>query len=165
MFLVLTLYIVAFQVNTALPARRQSRSRRPWRPAGRGTSIAGLTARETEFFLLGKEDFEEEEDVPDGLGPRMNLDGCGGCHSQPAVGGTSPAVNPQVDFASKLGGTDAVPSFITLNGPVREARFIRNPDGTPDGGVPICSRSPVERALADATLPSRTSRGSSRAAT
>ena len=73
--------------------------------------------------------------MPDGLGPRMNLDGCGGCHAQPAVGGTSPAVNPQVDFASKLGGTDAVPSFITLNGPVREARFVRNPDGTPDGGV------------------------------
>jgi CxxC motif-containing protein (DUF1111 family) len=28
-----------------------------------------------------------------------------------------------------------VPSFITANGPIREARFVRNPDGTPDGGV------------------------------
>jgi CxxC motif-containing protein (DUF1111 family) len=28
-----------------------------------------------------------------------------------------------------------VPSFITPNGPVREVRFIRNPDGSPDGGV------------------------------
>jgi hypothetical protein len=27
------------------------------------------------------------------------------------------------------------PSFIKANGPVREARFVRNPDGTPDGGV------------------------------
>jgi len=28
-----------------------------------------------------------------------------------------------------------VPSFIRLNGPVREARFVRNRDGSPDGGV------------------------------
>ena len=28
-----------------------------------------------------------------------------------------------------------VPSFITANGPVREARFVRNADGSPDGGV------------------------------
>jgi len=103
--------------------------------AGAGGPIAGLSANERAFFQLGLEDFSEAEDVPDGLGPRMNLDGCGGCHSQPATGGTSPAVNPQVAFAKKDGGTDFVPSFINLNGPVREARFVRNPDGTPDGGV------------------------------
>ncbi|MBI3528083.1 MAG: hypothetical protein HY067_08935 [Betaproteobacteria bacterium] len=33
------------------------------------------------------------------------------------------------------GAANSVPSFITANGPVREARFVRNPDGTPDGGV------------------------------
>ena len=134
MFLVLTLYIVAFQVNTASQRGSRDPGVRGGLP-GAGQPIAGLTPRQREFFDVGKEDFEEEEDVPDGLGPRMNLDGCGGCHAQPAVGGTSPAVNPQVDFASKLGGTDDVPSFITVNGPVREARFVRNPDGTPDGGV------------------------------
>ena len=86
-------------------------------------------------FDSGKEDFEEVEEVDEGLGPTMNLDSCGGCHSQPAVGGTSPAVNPQVAFATKNGMTNSVPSFIRANGPVREARFVRNPDGTPDGGV------------------------------
>jgi len=65
----------------------------------------------------------------------MNLDQCSGCHTQPAVGGTSPFVNPQVAFAHKDGGTDFVPSIIQANGPVREARFVRNPDGTADGGV------------------------------
>src|SRR5215471_6656289 len=30
---------------------------------------------------------------------------------------------------------NTVPSFITPNGPVREARFVRNADGSPDGGV------------------------------
>jgi CxxC motif-containing protein (DUF1111 family) len=33
------------------------------------------------------------------------------------------------------GARNTVPSFITANGPVREARFIFNPDGTLDGGV------------------------------
>ena len=103
--------------------------------AGAGGHIDGLSTNEIAFFDLGKEDFEEAEDVPDGVGPRMNLDGCGGCHSQPATGGTSPALNPQVAFASKDGGTDFVPSFIHLDGPIREARFVKNPDGTPDGGV------------------------------
>ena len=30
---------------------------------------------------------------------------------------------------------NTIPSFITSNGPVREARFVRNSDGSPDGGV------------------------------
>ena len=103
--------------------------------AGGGGAIAGLSKTETDFFFAGQDAFQEVDSVPEGLGPRMNLDQCSGCHAQPAVGGTSPFVNPQVAFASKDGGTDFVPSFITANGPVREARFVKNPDGTPDGGV------------------------------
>ena len=104
-------------------------------PAGAGGSLAGLTGKQQQFFEQGKADFNEIEEVDEGLGPRMNLDGCGACHAQPAVGGSSPAVNPQVAFATKDGGTDTLPAFITLNGPIREARLIRNPDGSPDGGV------------------------------
>jgi len=33
------------------------------------------------------------------------------------------------------GQAQTVPSFVQADGPVREARFIRNPDGTKDGGV------------------------------
>jgi CxxC motif-containing protein (DUF1111 family) len=102
---------------------------------GAGGPIAGLSASEAAFFTGGLDTFQEVDAAGDGLGPRMNLDQCSGCHLQPAVGGTSPFVNPQVAFASKDGGTDFVPSFITANGPVREARFVRNPDGTADGGV------------------------------
>ena len=103
--------------------------------AGAGTPIAGLTKTELAFFNAGKDEFAQEEEVADGLGPTMNLDGCGGCHLHPAVGGTSPAVNPQVAFATLNGATNTVPSFITPRGPVREARFVKNADGTPDGGV------------------------------
>jgi CxxC motif-containing protein (DUF1111 family) len=70
-----------------------------------------------------------------GLGPQYNLNSCAGCHAQPAVGGTSPTVNPQVAVATLHGAHNVVPPFITLNGPVREARFVNNPDGTPDGQV------------------------------
>lgn len=75
----------------------------------------------------------EVETATDGLGPTMNLNSCVGCHSQPATGGSSPAVNPQVAFAASI--RNAVPSFLSEKGPVREARFIRNANGTSDGGV------------------------------
>src|SRR5438045_9533608 len=35
----------------------------------------------------------------------------------------------------RKGGQNPVPSFITQYGPIREVRFQRKPDGTPDGGV------------------------------
>src|SRR5437867_4949102 len=102
---------------------------------GAGGPIAGLSGTESAFFTRSRDTFQEVDGVAQGLGPRMNLDQCAGCHRQPAVGGASPFVNPQVAFAHKDGGTDFVPSFIKANGPVREARFVRNPDGTADGGV------------------------------
>src|SRR5712664_1380286 len=103
--------------------------------AGAGGALPGLSQDELNFFNAAKDIFNEVEDVGDGLGPRFNLDSCGGCHIQPAVGGSSPATNPQVANATANGAKNTVPSFITANGPIREARFVRNPDGTPDGGV------------------------------
>src|SRR5688572_1600673 len=86
-------------------------------PSGAGAPLAGLTANELIFFDAGRDDFAEAEGVGDGLGPRFNLDSCGGCHLQPDIGGTSPSVNPQVGVATAFGSLNTVPSFITLNGP------------------------------------------------
>jgi CxxC motif-containing protein (DUF1111 family) len=102
---------------------------------GAGLPFGDLTTNERSFFDVGQEDFAEEEGVGDGIGPRFNLDGCAGCHLQPAVGGTSPATNPQVAIATAFGAQNTVPSFITANGPVREARFKFNSNGSRDGGV------------------------------
>jgi len=107
---------------------------RPGGP-GAGGPLAGLTANELAFFDAGRDDFAEAEGIGDGLGPRFNLDSCGGCHIQPAFGGTSPSVNPQVATATAFGAQNTVPSFITSNGPIREARFKFLPGGAPDGGV------------------------------
>jgi CxxC motif-containing protein (DUF1111 family) len=102
---------------------------------GAGEALPGLSDLERQFFEVSKEVFQEVDAAADGLGPTFNLDSCSGCHSQPAIGGTSPAVNPQVAVATLMGAKNTVPSFITANGPVREARFVRNRDGSPDGGV------------------------------
>jgi CxxC motif-containing protein (DUF1111 family) len=104
-------------------------------PPGAGQPLPNLTANEREFFEAGLEDFAEAEGVGDGLGPRFNLDSCGGCHLQPAVGGTSGPVNPQVATATAFGARNTVPSFVTANGPIREARFKRTAAGARDGGV------------------------------
>jgi CxxC motif-containing protein (DUF1111 family) len=103
--------------------------------AGAGGPLKDLTPSQLAVFDAGSEEFQEAEGVGEGLGPRFNLDSCSGCHSQPAVGGTSPATNPQITVATAYGARNVVPSFLTINGPVREARFKRNADGTPDGGV------------------------------
>jgi CxxC motif-containing protein (DUF1111 family) len=104
--------------------------------AGAGAPLAGLTAGQLRFFNEGKGEFDEDETVPDGLGARFNLDSCGGCHSQPAIGGTSPAINPEVAMATKAGAFNTVPFFVQSNGPAREARFKFQADGvTRDGGV------------------------------
>jgi CxxC motif-containing protein (DUF1111 family) len=94
--------------------------------------LSGLTPSEMALFLAGRDDFREVETVGDGLGPRFNLDSCAGCHNQPATGGSSPGSNPQVGMTNQY---NTLPSFITPDGPVREVRYKRNPDGTPDGGV------------------------------
>src|SRR5437762_7372649 len=54
--------------------------------AGAGGPLLGLTDGQLKFFNAGSMDFEEADPVAEGLGPRFNLDSCGGCHSQPALG-------------------------------------------------------------------------------
>jgi CxxC motif-containing protein (DUF1111 family) len=104
---------------------------------GAGGPLAGLSQDQLNFFTAAQGVFNNVDAVPfpGGLGPVFNFNSCGGCHAQPAAGGVGPLPNPQIAVATLMGATNTIPSFITLNGPVREARFIRNPDGTPDGGV------------------------------
>jgi CxxC motif-containing protein (DUF1111 family) len=120
-------------------------------PPSAGNPLPGLTAGELAYFNEGLARFREVDSVKGtqpgatgvGLGPRFNLNSCAGCHAQPAIGGSSPAlvskqssqVNPQIAMATNFGATNTIPAFIQPNGPVRVVRFIKNADGTPDGGV------------------------------
>ncbi|HEU4686557.1 MAG TPA: hypothetical protein VFS39_18765, partial [Nitrospira sp.] len=104
-------------------------------PSGAGGPVSGLSAQEQRVFANARTVFQEVQSVQGsvpgteaGLGPRFNLDSCAGCHAFPDLGGSSPAVNPQIEVAKKLGATNDIPSFITRDGPIREARFKFNAD-------------------------------------
>src|ERR1700682_5018138 len=118
--------------------------------AGAGPALASVLANNPatilSFFNDGKARFQEVDSVSGtvsgepgfGLGPLYNSRSCVPCHAQPAVGGSAPAVNPQVGDATADGAQNSVPSFITLSGPVREARFIffTDSNGFPDPNPP-----------------------------
>lgn len=111
--------------------------------SGAGNPILGLPPDQALFWFDGLNLFGETASVKGtisgepivGLGPAFNGNSCLLCHSQPVIGGSSPATNPQIGIANLDGATNTIPSFLTTNGPTLEARFILNPNGTPDGGV------------------------------
>lgn len=104
--------------------------------AGAGSPVAGLTAGQLQFFNDGQARFLEVDDVSKGLGPTFNSNSCVSCHSQPAIGGSSPVTNPQIAAGLANGASNKIPSFIQPNGPAREVRFKNVPGtNTPDGGV------------------------------
>jgi CxxC motif-containing protein (DUF1111 family) len=122
-----------------------------------GTPLSSLSPAQLQFFQDGLSRFLQVDSVSGkmagepgvGLGPGFNSNSCASCHGQPAVGGSSPSTqyypfvgpNPQVAAATDYGGANSVPFFITLDGPVREARFpfavsaSGNVTNTADGGV------------------------------
>jgi len=121
-----------------------------------GASAAGsffptLSTNEQTLFNQSQLRFQEIDSVLGliageagvGLGPTFNGNSCAQCHAQPTIGGSSPGLtspqnpvaNPQVALATLDGALNSVPSFITSDGPVREARFIQTSSGTADGGV------------------------------
>jgi len=119
---------------------------------GVGGAYDTLSNDEKTFFTQSRDVFSEIDSVSGkieegkGLGPTFNGNACSQCHSEPDVGGSSqhPTLghvkmpNPQVGLATLdrvPGGNQKVPPFITADGPTREARFVKNPDGSADGGV------------------------------
>ncbi len=101
-----------------------------------GGPLPGLSAGELTLFNAGLKAFTQIQSVKgefvsptfgaetgEGLGPRFNSNSCASCHIQPAIGGTSPFVNPAFAVATDAGAKNSIPSFIFKNGPIREARF------------------------------------------
>jgi CxxC motif-containing protein (DUF1111 family) len=115
----------------------------PQPSTGAGHPVPGLPADQVTFWVDGLVLFGDTVSVTGnltgeplaGLGPAFNGNSCLLCHSQPAIGGSSPSQNPQIGIANLDGATNTIPPFLTANGPVLEARFVHNADGTPDGGV------------------------------
>ncbi len=125
-------------------------------PASAGGKYPSLNLNESLAFVQAQAVFKEVDSVTGsisgeagaGLGPTFNGNSCAMCHAQPDVGGSSPGLrskqnpipNPQVALATLHGATNKVPPFITVDGPVREARFVAN-DGGVHGLFTIAGRS------------------------
>lgn len=151
---VLTVSVILLALLAVPRATAQAKDPGP-RPgaAGAGNFFPTLNANEQQLFNQALDRFTEVDSVSgnieggSGLGPTFNGNSCAMCHSQPAIGGTSPGQkspqhpvpNPQVALATLDGATNTVPSFITAGGPVREARFVAvdatNLYSALDGGV------------------------------
>jgi len=143
-FVIRVICAIAF-LNGALTLTAQTDPGPRGGAAGAGGKFPTLNLNETLLFMQAQQRFKEVDSVSgsisgesgSGLGPTFNGNSCAMCHAQPAVGGSSPGLiskqnaipNPQVALATLDGAANTVPSFITSNGPVREARFVS------DGGV------------------------------
>ena len=119
--------------------------------AAAGGSFLGLNGNEQALFNQALQVLQEIDSVSgsisgepgSGLGPTFNGNSCAQCHAQPAAGGSSPGLNspqnsvqnPQIALATLDGASNTVPSFITPDGPMLEVRFVKNSNGSADGGV------------------------------
>jgi CxxC motif-containing protein (DUF1111 family) len=145
--------------NSSTPSKSSAKDPGPRASAvNAGQPLASLTPSQLIFFQDGLARFQQVDSVSGnvagepgkGLGPGYNSNSCASCHAQPSVGGTSPSAtfypflgqNPQVTVGYDSGATNQIPSFVTADGPVREARFpyAVNSNGSvntqvADGGV------------------------------
>jgi CxxC motif-containing protein (DUF1111 family) len=138
-------FVFGAGVSLTLPALAQATDPGVRHAPGDGgppPPLFGLTPDELAFYQDGLTRFTTVEVVSganarqgNGLGPRFNSNQCSSCHQQPYVGGSSPASNPLLGVASAQGASNTLPWFESANGPVREARFVDDSNGNPDGGV------------------------------
>jgi CxxC motif-containing protein (DUF1111 family) len=99
-------------------------------PVAPGTALPGVTPREFEEFRLGLEDFRENEEASDGLGPLFNGTGCASCHNIPAIGGGSPMTE------MRAGARDADGNFRVVGGTTLYQLFSI-PDHRCQSAVPV----------------------------
>jgi len=146
---------VAFAIASGPTLRAQTQG--PVDPGVRGgvPSAGGplprLTSDEAAFFQDGSVRFGEVEVVAgganNGLGPRFNSNQCFSCHSQPAMGGTSPAHNPLLAVATLSGAKNTVPGSSPPAAPSVKPASKRAPT------APTMAKSTTSSSSPDAPTP------------
>jgi len=71
-----------------------------------GDPLPGLSKEQMEAFEEGSADFQEVEEVKDGLGPVFNDVSCAACHSEPTVGGGSTRLETRFGRLNSNGSFD-----------------------------------------------------------
>jgi len=123
-----------------------------------GNNTTGIAA----FFANGLDRFQNVEAVSGtsdvGLGPRFNFNQCAGCHAQPAVGGTGPAVNPQFTAFGSCGSVSNL-----SESPVSRSVFTPGQPFTPiptpaQSGTIVCNNTNSVPFFVTANGPTREAR-------
>jgi CxxC motif-containing protein (DUF1111 family) len=125
----LALGIMVVSGSSVVTLAQQTASAPP--PSSFGEPLPGLTADERDRFNIGRDDFEEEETVADGLGPVFNDTSCAVCHSNPAVGGDSNTVETRIGRISQ----DKFDPMTAYGGPLIQSQGIAS--GGPCSGETV----------------------------
>ena len=125
-----TVVFLSLFLAATLDAQRQRAVGRP-SPApavtpAAGGPLPGLTASQRSDFTEGLEDFREDEEVLEGLGPVFNERSCAACHNVPAIGGGS--TRTVTRFARRVNG--AFDALTTLGGMLIQDHAIGPADGS-----------------------------------
>jgi CxxC motif-containing protein (DUF1111 family) len=124
-----TIVFLSLFLTATLDAQRQRAVGRPSPPPvipAAGNPLAGLTTEQRADFAEGLEDFSEEEEVLEGLGPVFNERSCGACHNVPAIGGGS--ARTVTRFARRVNGS--FDALTTLGGMLIQDHAIGPADGS-----------------------------------
>ncbi|HYQ04462.1 MAG TPA: di-heme oxidoredictase family protein [Polyangiaceae bacterium] len=100
-----------------------------------GNALDGLTAEQQQAFLDGKEAFEEQEGLDDGLGPLFNEKSCAICHSVGATGGSG------VQFEVRAGRSDngTFDSLVLQGGQLFDLFSVNQLPGNERAAIPNCT--------------------------
>lgn len=125
-----TVVFLSLFLAVTLDAQRQRAVGRP-NPApvvtpAAGDPLPGLTTSQRSDFTEGLEDFREDEEVLEGLGPVFNERSCAACHNVPAIGGGS--TRTVTRFARRVNGT--FDALTTLGGMLIQDHAIGPADGS-----------------------------------
>lgn len=114
---------VAAAFVVAVATVEHPRTAQPPGPRGTdfGDPLPGLTAAQLARFNAGKEGFEGEEGVEDGVGPVFNDISCVACHKGPATGGGSEVLSTRIGAIDDDGNFDPLLRF---GGPTIQTRGI-----------------------------------------
>ena len=125
-----TVVFLSLFLAATLDAQRQRAVGRPGPPPvvnpAAGDPLPGLTTQQRSDFAEGLEDFSEEEEVLEGLGPVFNERSCAACHNVPAIGGGN--TRTVTRFARRVNGT--FDALTTLGGMLIQDHAIGPADGS-----------------------------------
>ena len=99
-------------------------------PAQAGQPLVGLPASLLALFNAGREEFGEDEDVDDGLGPVFNGRSCGECHNVPVLGGGSERLVTRIGTQIGTGTNGRFDPLTRLGGSLLQNRGIGPREGS-----------------------------------